>query len=338
MELPVTDLIDSSSRDNRFDVIDGVGAVGISLLAVGLVFWIYLALSSGAITLGISYADFLSRTRNANMPITYLMIGLGLGVVSASRHRNVRSLALIIFALWALPAFAIGLRGEAILPASAFAIVAARRGSIRLRPWMGLAAVGVLSAGSAVRVIRQFGLGKGITGIQAFNPFDGIAELGYSIRPLTVVVNFHDRLGEPFVGIATYLAPFRRLIVGRLLGGSVLSVEQDPSVFGGMIAQRIGPIGGSPAAEAYRSGGLVAIVSVMILIGLLVAHLDSMASTPLADAGVAMSSFVLLLWIRNDFTPVPAQFAITALILLLLRLLARRRLRPTYPRNMASKV
>lgn len=310
--------IGSNNVVNSPDGIDGPGIVGFMLLIPGLLLWSYYARISGVNIVGISYGDFLARTMDTSMPTAYMLIGFGLGVVSSSRHRTIRGWALVIFALWALPAFTIGLRGEVIIPAAAYVVVAARRRKIRLRPWMGLLAVGLLGAGSAIRVIRQLGLGGSAAGIQAFNPLDGITELGYSIHPLVVVSNFHRILGEPFVGIATYLAPFRRVIVGRLLGGEVLSVPSDPSVFSGMIRQRVGPIGGSPAAEAYRAGGVVGIVCIMILIGLLVAHLDSITSTRLTDSAVGMMTFTLLLWVRNDFTPVPVEFGMTLLILIVI--------------------
>jgi len=248
-------------------------------------------------------------------------MGLGFPAVSASRNKRIRLWALIIFGLWALPAFTIGLRGEVIIPASAYAVVAARQRYIPLRPWMGLAGIVVLAAGSAVRVIRQFGFGSGTVEVQAFNPLDGISELGYSIRPLTVVINFHELLGEPFVGFATYLAPFRRIIVGRILGGEVPPAAEDMSVFSTMVIRRVGTIGGSPAAEAYRAGGVLGIVGIMILLGLLVAHLDSVASSQLTDSAVGMLTFILLLWVRNDFTPVPIEVALASLVLLLMWLI-----------------
>ena len=320
----VIDRIGPKNVLNPTEIVDGPGAVGISLLSVGLVIWSYNALISGVSIIGSSYGDFLTRTTDTNMPIAYMMIGFGLSVVSSSRHRSIRRWALALFALWALPAFTIGLRGEVIIPSAVFAVVAARRRKIPLRLWMVLAAIGVLAAGSAVRVIRQFGLGSGDAALKTFNPFDGITELGYSIRPLTVVSNFHDRLGEPFVGIATYLAPFRRAILGRVLGGEVLSVPNDQSVFSGMIRQRVGTIGGSPAAEAYRAGGVLGMLCVMILIGLLIAHLDSVSSTRLNDAAVGMSTFMLLLWVRNDFTPVPIEFAAMVLVLVSIWLFEQR--------------
>lgn len=312
----------NSQRDSPKN--DGTGVVGLLLLISGVSLWGAIALSSGVQVVGSSYEDFLAKTQTSAMPISYLLMGFGLGVVAASPHAHTRRPALIIFALWAAPAFMLGLRGEVIIPIGAYVIVAARRRYLPIRPWMGVALLAGLSAGSAVRVIRQSGIGGGTSSFAALNPFRGIAELGYSIRPLVVVSDWHDRLHEPFVGIATYTAPFHRFIAGHLLGEMVLPVGSDPAVFGGVIAERVGPIGGSPAAEAYRTGGTFALVLVMVLIGVLIAILDSLRRSPYTNALLGMMAFSLLLWVRNDFTPVPAQFALTVPILLCVWFLNQR--------------
>jgi hypothetical protein len=290
--------------------LDGPAVVGIGMLLAGLAIWIGNVVMAD-VSLTTSYADFLAATANMNMPTAYLLIGFGMGVVSSSEWSVARQCALIAFGVWAVPAFLLGLRGEVIIPASAFLVVAARRHRIRLRAWMVVAVLGALAAGSAVRVVRRAGVGKGRVAVSDLDPLSGLAELGYSIRPMVVVSDYHDRLGQPFVGFATYLAPFRRFIVGRLLGGHVLSVADDPSVFGGWILRHVGPIGGSPAAEAYRCGGIVAMVVVMAAVGVVLASLDSLRNSLIANALVGMIAFVLLLWVRNDFTPVPAECMLT---------------------------
>jgi len=289
---------------------DGAAVVGMGLLIIGLMLWARNVIVGG-VSLSGSYPDFLAATSKTNMPTAYLMMGFGMGVVSASRWPAVRGSALIAFGVWSVPAFILGLRGEVIIPAAAFLVVAARRRLIRLRPWMLLAVAGALAVGSAVRVVRRLGVGRGSAALDNLNPLDGLAELGYSIRPLSVASQAHDQLGEPFVGVATYLAPFRRLIVGRLLGGQVTPVADDPAVFGTWILQRVGPIGGSPAAEAYRVGGTIAVICVMFAIGFLIASLDSLRPSLIGNAMIGMLTFVLLLWVRNDFTPVPAECLVT---------------------------
>lgn len=314
--------------------VDGPAIVGMAMLLVGLVTWFKNVVLSD-VSLSSSYARFLAATAKTNMPITYLLIGFGMGVVSSSARKSARKWSLMAFGIWALPAFLLGLRGEVIIPAAAYLVVAARRQRIRLRARMAVVVLGALAAGSAIRVARKVGFGNSTLTAADLDPLSGLTELGYSIRPLVVVIDLHDRLGQPYVGFATYLAPFRRFVVGRLLGGRVLSVAEDPSVFGGWILRHVGPIGGSPAAEAYRSGGILAMVGVMILIGAALASLDGSRDSLISNAFVGMVTFILLLWVRNDFTPVPAEFAVSMVVILLIWLLEHRTPR-RHPANGSS--
>lgn len=313
---------------------DRAGVIGIALFAVGAVLWVYYALHSGVDLLGSSYLQFLAATRETPMPVAYLLMGFGIPVSAASRNANARLLALVLFAVWSFPAFTLGLRGEVIIPAAAYVVVAARRRQIPLRPWMAAAAVAVVAAGSAVRAIRQYGLGGAGTSLASANPLIGLTELGYSIRPLVVVVGYRAR-GEGFVGYGTYVAPFRRVFIGRLLGGDTLSVAEDPTVFSTMIATRVGTIGGSVTAEAYRSAGVLAIVLVLFLVGLALARIDRGQSSLLSDCMAGMIAFSFFLWIRNDFTPVPVQLAFAGALLLVMWTLQRRSHPTSRARRMA---
>jgi len=299
------------------------------MLVLGIALWLYNAISSGASVFGSSYLVFLAATKQTDMSTAYLLMGFGLVLSAVGRQRKSRNLALSLFVLWSLPALLLGLRGEVIIPATAYLIVAARRRFIRPRAWMFAVAIVALAAGSAIRVLRLVGDKGSTIDIGIFNPLDGLKELGGSIRPLVVMINYHDQYGEPFVGMSTYLAPFRRLIVGRILGGQVTATANDPFVFSTMIAQRVGQIGGSPAAEAYRSGGVVVMVVVLFLIGFAVASLDSLPNEKYPNCLVGMLSFIVLFWVRNDFTPVPAD-TMTAFVVLATVWIFEHSFRPKY--------
>lgn len=296
---------------------DRAGVLGIALFGIGALLWGYYALSSGVSLLGSSYLQFLAATSETPMPVAYMLMGFGVPVAAASRNANARRLALVLFAIWSLPAFTLGLRGEVIIPAAAYVVVATRRRHTPLRLWMAGVAVGLVAAGSAVRAIRQYGLGGAATSLESANPLSGLTELGYSIRPLVVVVGYRAQ-GEDYVGYGTYLAPIRRALIGRLLGGDTLSVSDDPTVFSTMIARRVGTIGGSVTAEAFRSGGTIAILIILFLIGLTLALIDRSRSSLMADSAAGMVAFAFFLWIRNDFTPVPVQLAFAGAILLVM--------------------
>jgi hypothetical protein len=127
------------------------------------------------------------------------------------------------------------------------------------------------------------------------------------MRPVALVHLWHGSAGEAFVGWGTYWAPLERLVVGRVLGLPTVATTVDHRVFSTTVLQRVGAIGGSPVAESYRAAGVAGIVVVMVLMGILVGWLDLRPMGSLADAGAGLVGYVLLVWVRNDFTPVPLE-------------------------------
>lgn len=295
-------------------------AVGFPLLAVGLALWCLNAVTSGAVVLGGSYSAFLRATGSTSMPYAYLGIGFGMALAASSKHSRLRRLGLVLFGLWSLPAFMVGLRGEVLIPAAIFAVIAGRRANLRVRAWHVFALIGGLSLGSFVRVVRRFGFGTSDASLADLNPLNGLAEMGYTIRPVITVLQWHNEMGEPFVGPSTYVAPFRRLLWGNLMHGQAIPIKDDPSVFSSVISSRVGPIGGSQIAESYRSGGLLGVVLVMAVLGALIAILDTRRSAPLRDAIMGMTGYALLIWVRNDFTPMALELALIAGVVIVLRM------------------
>ena len=307
---------------------ENMGIVGLLAFGAGLAGWLFWTIASGAFALGGSYIEFLSRTADKPMPFTYLAMGLGLPM-TAGASRTVRRVGLGLFVLWAGPAFLIGLRGEVILPLAAYLVVAARH---RRLPLAGMAVGGftLLCLGAFVRGFRTAGLNNGAIEWRAFNPIDGLAELGYSIRPVVTALGWRVT-GEPPVGMDTYLNPVRRLL-SPVVQTDTPTVVQDPSALSTTVSGRIGPIGGSSIAEAYRVQGAFSVIVVLLLVGLTCRVLDSLPVTETWDALVGGSAFILFLWIRNDFVPVPAQ------ILLMLFVVGLASLLPSKPSGRPAAV
>lgn len=283
--------------------------VGWALLIVGIGAWYWLSVSAGAFAVGGSYTNYLTMTANQPMPYAYLGIGVGLPLASVG-SRTTERWALAAFALWAIPAFLIGLRGEVLLPLAAYLVLRARRN----RPRLVRLAVGTvigLGCGAFIRTVRVEGLASSAIDPSAFNPINGLIELGYSIRPVSEVFRW-QLMGEPHVGGGTYLHPVLR-IPNVIFHLGVQRAANDPTALMPTIMERSGPIGGSPVAEAYRSGGVVAIVVVMAIIGVFCAVLDRHPSGPRWDPFVGAVAFILLLWVRNDFLPVPFQCLVALL-------------------------
>lgn len=287
------------------------GIVGLILFSAGLAAWLFWSLQSGALTLGGSYIEYLARTRDLPLWYAYLAMGLGFPMTAAASPA-IRRAGLGLFLAWAGPAFLLGLRGEVILPLAAFLVVAARH---RRLPLLAMAGgwFSVLCLGAFVRGFRTAGLGTGTIDWGAFNPFDGIAELGYSIRPIVTVLGWQGN-GDPQVGLATYLNPAMR-IVSLFVPTDTPSVLNDPAALSTSVRTRVGPIGGSTIAEAYRIQGLLSLVLVMVLVGLTCRILDNLPAGQAWDAIVGGVAFILFLWIRNDFVPVPSQLvAVIAIV------------------------
>lgn len=318
--------VDGLERETAADATsrDGNGPVGGIVALLGLTLWLINVVESG-VQFGDNYVVYLAKTAGSAIPWALLLIGLGVAIIGTGTRSLITIMALGAFACWALLAIALGLRGEVLIPIVAYFVGRSRRMpvpfGIRRMAVLGILA---LSLGSVVRVIRVGVWDRSLV-LGATNPAAGLVELGYSIRPLMLAVNWRLVDLEPYVGLATYLAPFRRFLMGTLLGMPVLSVDADPAVFGGVIGTRVGPVGGSVAAEAYRVGGLLALVAVLALIGVIAGWADIWRQgEPLADAAVAMAAFVLLLWIRNDFTPVPFELVVGLLLLQAIRFMAPR--------------
>ncbi len=307
----------------------GAELVGLAFAAGGVALWYLVVLSTSPALFTGSYGQFLAATAARPLPLAYLAIGLGLGLLGGARSPRVRTAGVLVFGVFALPAFVIGLRGEVILPALAAVVTLARRRRLRLRPWMAAALVATLSAGSLVRQVRSVGLGGAGDRPVSLNPLGGLAELGYSMRPLVVVHEWHDAWHESFIGWGVYWAPVQRLLVGRLLGLPVPDPGTDPRVFSASVAARVGQIGGSPAAEAYHAAGTAGVVLVMLAIGAAVGLLDRAPAGARVEPLVGALGFALLLWVRNDVTPMAATALIGLALLVVIRvvdaLLARRR-------------
>lgn len=284
----------------------GLAVAGGALLYSGITGWILLLYGSGGLPLvNQGYIAWLEATagRWPSSALIYLCIGLGLPLMIAGSRMRARRIALAAYSLWAIPALAIGLRGEVLLPALAGLVVEARRRRLLWRWSYALGAVVALALGALIRVGRQ----GGGWSAAAMSPVDGLAEMGYSIRPVVLSWTWHGPGAEPFVGWGTYWAWLDRLL-DRLTGLGHVTADSDPRVFNSVMLERVGPIGGSPVAEAFRSQGVLAVAVVMLAVGLMLAMLDRLPTLPMANALVGGSSFILLLWVRNSFTPVLAQF------------------------------
>ena len=87
-----------------------------------------------------------------------------------------------------------------------------------------------------------------------------------------------------------------------------------------LVTERVGPIGFSPVAEAYRNFGPVGVVLVLGLLGAALAGIDAIANRELAVLAIATLYVPLLINVRNSFVSVPLQCGVGVLFVLGLRI------------------
>ncbi|WP_162185707.1 O-antigen polysaccharide polymerase Wzy [Lentzea aerocolonigenes] len=233
--------------------------------------------------------------------------GALLAVSAGGRARVAGWAGFVLYAVIALP---LGTRGEVLFPLMAMAVIEARRH--RIRPlWTALAAAGVLLLADVVRQTRIGGVLSPSWWLTA--PLDAIAEMGFSLRPVVVVLGWDEpvRAGATFVAV-----PVRFL--ESFLGWHGGSPTYDDRLFNVEIANRAGQIGGSPVAEAFHNFGTLGVVLFMAALGVLLARLEKRS-----DAVIGVVLLPLMIQVRNSFAPVPVQIGIGLLLVALTRVRLR---------------
>jgi hypothetical protein len=287
------------------------GPLGLAVQLAGIgIFAVALVRAGGIDLLSGGYNAYVE----ANGTDTVLAFGTlcsGTGAllaVSAGGHARVAAWAgFVLYAVIALP---LGTRGEVLFPLMAMAVIEARRH--RIRPlWTALAAAGVLLLADVVRQTRIGGLLSPSWWLTA--PLDAIAEMGFSLRPVVVVLGWDEpvRAGATFVAV-----PVRFL--ESFLGWHGGSPTYDDRLFNVEIANRAGQIGGSPVAEAFHNFGTLGVVLFMAALGVLLARLEKRS-----DAVIGVVLLPLMIQVRNSFAPVPVQIGIGLLLVALTRVRLR---------------
>jgi hypothetical protein len=234
-----------------------VGAVGLGAEVFGLCLMVYgIQSAGGALTVLQSGYNSYLRAADNNTSVSYALvligIGAGLAVMGTPAQRRA---GLLVFAVFALVAFPLGLRGEVLFPLAIVVAVEVRQG--RRVPTV-LAVPAVLVILVLIGLVRQT-RAEGVTSLFRdgwfSSPMDSVAEMGHSLYPTVVVERWHDT-GEPFAhGVTLVAVPIR--LIERLTGWHGGPPAPDYRLFNVEILNRVGPIGGSLIAEGYRNAGLL---------------------------------------------------------------------------------
>lgn len=281
--------------------------VGFVLLAGAIAIWIVRILSAGGAQLVVgSYLEFLEQTRDAGLSVLYFAMGLGLVLLAAPGRHRLQGIGYATFAAWSAVALPLGLRGEVLFPSAVLVSVVARRRPLPSPRRMIIVTGILLCVIAAIRQGRQVGLRNLGDAVLDVAPQNALAEMGGSLWPVAQIIAWTND-GEDFLYGASFVAPFDRALYYVLPGWTRLDAQSDDRLSNVMIQRRVAAIGFSPIAEAYRNLGDVAVIAVMALIGAVLAFLERRGNTTGARAKAAAVLLPLLVFVRNDFTPVPFQ-------------------------------
>lgn len=289
-----------------------IGLAGTIAMIMGATIFAYVFATSGGLALiGSGYGKVLESVGDSGL-FGYGVFLLGMGcsfmVCARGRYRKAGWGVMILFALIALPS---GMRGVVLFPILVMVVCEARRRRIRLLPFTIIFLLGL----TAISILRQTRL-AGLAGLLGGNwartsPIDGMAEMGYTLYPVVVVHNMMARNLEYMHG-QTLVAPVLRQFEA-LFHGVAIPADDDIRLFNVEVLRVAGPIGGSPVAESYRNGGPLFVILLMLVIGIVVARLDRLTSTPVNDALLVVVFLPLIIQVRNSFAPVPVQMVIGAI-------------------------
>lgn len=288
----------------------GVAGSVLVVLAIGI--WCAIVFTTRS-TAGFfaSYGEYLDATADYSGILAFVWLSLGCGlVISVTGPRGwLRAATISAFGAFALVALPLGLRGEVMFPSIAALVAAARCGS-RLSSMRTAAFIAALLVViPSVREVRNTGLQGLPDMVLDLRMFDAFAEMGGSLHPVEKVVRWRAE-GDVLDMGASYWAPIERAASRVLPGVQTRAAEDDMRIMNVLVTDRVGPIGFSPVAEAYRNFGAFGVALVLGLLGAALAGLDHLPSRRVSVLVIAALYVPLLTNVRNSFVSVPLQCAL----------------------------
>lgn len=291
-------------------------ALGSAVLGVGGWF-VFVLVRGGVNVFAGSYGTYLEATGSGALPQLYLLITLAAALSAVAPAEPSSRLALGLLAVFAVVALPLGLRGEILFPLAAAVALTAKRRWLRPRPlrWLGIAIV-LLSVVALARSVRSTGIADVGEQPLDINPVHGIAELGYSLRPVVEALRWQETIDRPANG-RTYIRPLERAASRVLPWVDVPPGEDDELLMNVLISDRVGPIGFSPVAEGVVNFGLAGAAGYLGIVGAVLGFLDRRPGTTGNLVLTAVVLVPLLIQTRNSFVPVPLQLFLGLVIWLL---------------------
>ena len=314
----------SARRDVASDI-RTLSRLGVVLTVAGVLIWFLTGLRAGGLQIFVgSYQSWLATTNSSSvLPYAYFAVGVGLGLAMLGPSRRAATIAWCTFGTYATVAFFLGLRGEVLFPLAVAASVMAFRRPMPKALLTILGGAAVLLLISAAKLIRQLGVSESTFRWADANPLAALAEVGQTLRVVSIVNSWHTQGGEPFLSGSTYYVSIARLYEGLFTPLARPSAQMDYRLFNTEIAQRSGPIGGSAVAEAFHNFGVPGLVLVFVVLGLLFAYFSQEHQGPFAMATYVVAAVQLFNHVRNSFVPVIPFFVAGMVLVTFCFLLAR---------------
>jgi len=292
--------IDNTSYRIRLFHIGGV------LLGIFVAIFFVIMAATGAINSYGAYLAVMSNNPLYSFILSYLyfFIGIAFVFVCVSYSKGFGYFYFFIFAVWALFAFKIGLRGEVMFPSAVAGCMLGRKGA----PVKGyILAIAVLSFLVVTGIVKNARVSGDYSGNLGINPLNAVAEMGSSLRAVQETVKWrkHDNF-ELLMG-ASYWAPFERQFALFIPQLERIDVEKDGRLLNIVVQKKAGPIGFSAVAEAYINFGEKGVIIVFFLIGWIMARLDSSAISVRNDILIGVGLLPIFVTVRNSFIHVPVQ-------------------------------
>ncbi|WP_177282441.1 O-antigen polysaccharide polymerase Wzy [Devosia enhydra] len=258
---PVLTAPDAARTDDA-DVL--VYRIALAALCLGCAIWAVYMLANGVSNYREYVAHFSGSVwGNRVIRAAYSLIAAAAFLCALYGRRPLA--AGLVFALWGAAVFILGPRNEVVLPGLIVVAILVARGLLRL-PWWGWSAavVVVLTASSAAALVRWDA--TELSRLAAASPLAGLGELGWSLRPVVVVLEWIEA-GDPLRWGQTYVAPFDRYIGSVLPGWNRVPAAEDMRLMNVLVADRVGTIGFSIVAEAIINFGIWALMPLGFLVG-----------------------------------------------------------------------
>ena len=299
--------------------------IGGSILIVAVAVFGILMYITGAYAF---YGAYLIVMRNSPVVaqiVSWLYVFIGLSVVLVTSCYELKSakLYILVFAVWGLFAFQLGLRGEVMFPAMVgLCLVARQRRVFNAVSFAAVLLVFLVASG----VVRNARVGGDYGNFEYISPVNTVAELGGSLRSVYETVRWRES-GDEFMYGQSYWAPFERQLALIVPGIDRPPAVEDDRLLNVVIQERAGPYGYSPVAEAYRNFGIFGVAAIMFLMGTLLSQLDRLPPTTKSSIYIGAILVPFFIQIRNSFAPVPVQILVSVSVCWVVIAMARVRLR-----------